>query len=193
MRDLHQTGRDTVGDLIPNGKARLDAIFEVAPGLEELAVGVVYGHLHSRPALDPRTREAAAISAIIASGGAGTPIRVHTRTGLSSGLAPAEITEIITEAAAFAGFPRAVMSLEHIKEVFTEAGAPVPPTPAPRELLLAALPTDQRLAPFRDHQAQVLTTGPHTALAIFTAENSVVAIAHAQTAGTEITDLKILQ
>jgi 4-carboxymuconolactone decarboxylase len=105
MDELHQTGRDTVGSLIPDGKARLDRIFEVAPGLAELAVGVVYGHLHARPALDPRMREAAAISAIIASGGAGTPIRVHTRTGLSSGLAPAEVTEVITEAAAFSGFP----------------------------------------------------------------------------------------
>jgi hypothetical protein len=36
-------------------------------------------------------------------------------------------------------------------------------------------------------------TGPNTALAIFTAEDSVIAIAHAQTEGTEITALKILQ
>lgn len=189
MDELHQIGRDTVGELIPDGKARLDKIFEVAPGLAELAVGVVYGHLHGRPALDPRTREAAAISAIIASGGAGTPIRVHTRTGLSSGLAPAEITEIVTEAAAFSGFPRAVMALEHIKDVFTEAGAAVPPTPAPREILLKALESDPRVANFGGKSVQVLTTGPDTAIAIYGEGEAVVWV---KVAGTEITELKFL-
>jgi 4-carboxymuconolactone decarboxylase len=181
VKDLHALGRDTVGELIPDGKARLDKIFEVAPGLEDLAVGVVYGHLHSRPALDPRMREAAAISAIIASGGAGTPIRVHTRTGLSSGLAPAEITEIVTEAAAFSGFPRAVMALEHIKAVFEEAGAAVPPPPTPREVLLQALADDP--------PAQVLTTGPDTAIAIYPEGARVI---WARTDGTEVAELKTL-
>ncbi|RSM89574.1 carboxymuconolactone decarboxylase [Kibdelosporangium aridum] len=190
MKDLHQKGRDVVGELIPDGKARLDKIFEVAPGLEELAVGVVYGHLHSRPALDARTREAAAISAIIASGGAGTPIRVHTRTGLSSGLAPAEITEIVTEAAAFSGFPRAVMALEHIKDVFTDAGAPVPPGPAPREVLLQAVESDERLAEFSGHPVQVVTTGPDTAIAIYA---DGTAIAWARISGSEIEELKVLR
>ncbi|MEV4312827.1 carboxymuconolactone decarboxylase family protein [Actinocrispum sp. NPDC049592] len=180
MKDEHALGRDTFGSLVPDGKARLDRIFKVAPGLEELAVGVVYGHLHSRPALDPRMREAAAISAIIASGGAGTPIRVHTRTGLSSGLAPAEITEVITEAAAFSGFPRAVMALEHITDVFTEAGAPVPPPPAPREVLLAEL---------TDSPSQVLTTGPDTAIAIYGDGERVV---WARISGTSVAELKTL-
>jgi alkylhydroperoxidase/carboxymuconolactone decarboxylase family protein YurZ len=180
MKQQHQAGRDKVGELIPDGKARLDKIFEVAPGLEELAVGVVYGHLSERPALDPRTREAAAIAAIIASGGAGTPIRVHTRTGLSSGLAPAEIVEVVTEAAAFAGFPRAVMSLEHIRDVFAEAGASIPPTPAPREVLLAAID---------DEPAQVLTTGPDTAIAIYLgADGSPGKVVWARVEGNEIVE-----
>jgi 4-carboxymuconolactone decarboxylase len=181
VKELHALGRDTVGELIPDGKARLDKIFEVAPGLEELAVGVVYGHLHGRPALDPRMREAAAISAIIASGGAGTPIRVHTRTGLSSGLAPAEVIEIVTESAAFSGFPRAVMALEHIKDVFVDAGAAVPPLPAPREVLLQALADDPA--------DQVLTTGPDTAIAIYGDGERVV---WARIEGTAVAELKTL-
>jgi len=187
MREQHQTGRDTVGDLIPDGKARLDKIFAVAPGLEELAVGVVYGHLHGRPALDPRTREAAAISAIIASGGAGTPIRVHTRTGLSSGLAPAEITEVITQAAAFSGFPRAVMALEHVQAVFEEAGVAVPPPPSPREVVLAA-----ELPVVAGELAQVVTTGPDTALAVFEEAGSPVAVVWARVRAGSVVETKVL-
>ncbi|GAB3873086.1 hypothetical protein GCM10029964_012720 [Kibdelosporangium lantanae] len=181
MDELHQTGRDTVGELIPDGKARLDRIFEVAPGLAELAVGVVYGHLHGRPALDPRLREAAAISAIIASGGAGTPIRVHTRTGLSSGLAPAEITEVITEAAAFSGFPRAVMALEHVRDVFVEAGVAVPPPPSPREVLLPTVPG-----------AEVVTTGPDTAIAVFPGEDGPSRVVWARVRDGEVVERKEL-
>jgi 4-carboxymuconolactone decarboxylase len=190
MDELHQAGRDKVGELIPDGKARLDKIFEVAPGLAELAVGVVYGHLSARPALDPRMREAAAISAIIASGGAGTPIRVHTRTGLSSGLAPGEITEVVTEAAAFSGFPRAVMALEHIRDVFLEAGAAVPPPPTPREVLLQALESDP--PEFVGKTVQVLTTGPDTAIAIFTDDGTPAGVVWARIDGSSVAELKIL-
>jgi len=78
----------------------------------------VYGHLHARRTLDPRMREAVALAAIIAAGCTETPLTVHTRTGLASGLTPAEIGEIVTETAAFAGFPRAVTAAGRLPELF---------------------------------------------------------------------------
>lgn len=136
---LNQQGRDTFASLVPGGGERLDKIFRVAPALAQVAVGTVYGHLHHRAALDPRTREAAALAAIVASGMHGTPLAVHVRTGLAAGLAPAEIVEVLLQAAVFSGFPRAVAALPTVEEAFHEAALPIPPDSSPREIVLTAL------------------------------------------------------
>lgn len=68
VETLYREGRKTFIELVPDGGARLDALFHTAPALGELAVGVVYGYLHSRPGLDPRLQEAAIFAAIVAAG-----------------------------------------------------------------------------------------------------------------------------
>ncbi|NKF26496.1 carboxymuconolactone decarboxylase family protein [Pseudomonas glycinae] len=134
MATLYQEGRHTFVELVPDGGARLDALFHTVPALGQLAVGVVYGHLHSRPGLDPRLREAVSLAAIVASGMFGPPLSVHLKTGLASGLAPGELTEILLQASAFAGFPRAVSAAEQLNHLFADAGLESPPPPTPREV-----------------------------------------------------------
>lgn len=136
MATLYTEGRHTFVELVPDGGARLDALFHSVPALGELAVGVVYGHLHARPGLDPRLREAVSLAAIVASGMVGPPLSVHLKTGLASGLAPGEMTEVLLQAAAFAGFPRAVSAAEQLNRLFDEAGLTSPPPPTPREIAL---------------------------------------------------------
>lgn len=131
---LYQEGHHTFVELVPDGEARLDTLFHTVPALRELAVGVVYGHLHSRPGLDPRLREAVSFAAIIASGMVGPPLSVHLKTGLASGLAPGELTEILLQASAFAGFPRAVSAAEQLNHLFADAGLESPPPPTPRDV-----------------------------------------------------------
>jgi 4-carboxymuconolactone decarboxylase len=115
---------------------RLDALFRTAPALGELAVGVVYGHLHERTGLDPRLREAATLAAIVAAGMVGPPLSVHLKTGLASGLAPGEVLEVLLQTAAFAGFPRAVSAADQLNRLFEQAGLASPPARTPRELVL---------------------------------------------------------
>lgn len=136
MATLYREGRHTFIDLVPDGGARLDALFHTVPALAELAVGTVYGWLHARPGLDPRLREAVSFSAIVASGMVGPPLSVHLKTGLASGLAPAELTEILLQAAAFAGFPRAVSAAEQLNHLFADAGLQSPPFASAREVTL---------------------------------------------------------
>lgn len=136
MEELHRRGRDTFAELVEGGRERLDALFATVPALGEVAVGTVYGHLHHRPALDNRTREAATLAAIVAAGMVGPPLGVHLRTGLASGLAPAELCEVLVQTAAFAGFPRAVSAAEALNRLFAEQGLPSPPPPSPREVVL---------------------------------------------------------
>ncbi|MBK5344997.1 carboxymuconolactone decarboxylase family protein [Pseudomonas sp. TH49] len=136
MLTLYNEGRQTFIDLVPDGGARLDALFHTVPALAELAVGVVYGHLHARPGLDPRLREAVSFAAIVASGMVGPPLSVHFKTGMAAGLAPGEITEVLLQASAFAGFPRAVSAADQLNHLFEDAGLTSPPPPTPREVAL---------------------------------------------------------
>jgi len=191
MARLHERGRDTFESLADGGKDRLDQLFRAAPALAELAVGTVYGHLSHRPALDERTREAVAIAAIVAAGCWESPLSVHVRTGLAAGLTPAEISEILVETAAFAGFPRTVSAVSKLPDLFAEAGSPVPPEPAPREVLLAS---DELKDLAEGHEVQVLTTGPNTAVALVRdSQGTLVASAQADTTGGKITDLTVIR
>lgn len=191
MARLHERGRDTFAELVDGGKERLDQLFRASPGLAELAVGTVYGHLSHRPALDERTREAVAIAAIVAAGCWESPLSVHVRTGLAAGLTPAEISEILVETAAFAGFPRAVSAVSKLPELFEAAGSPVPPEPAPREVLLNNLDDIEGLS---GYAVQVLTTGPNTAVALFRdTDGTLVASVQADTTGGKIEMLTVLR
>ncbi|MDO7899939.1 carboxymuconolactone decarboxylase family protein [Pseudomonas citrulli] len=137
MAELYSEGRKHFIELVPDGGARLDALFHTAPALGELAVGVVYGHLQSRPGLDPRLREGATLAAIVAAGMIGPPLSVHLRTGLASGLAPGEIVELVVQASAFTGFPRAVSTADQLNRLFEDLGLASPPPPTPRAVALA--------------------------------------------------------
>ena len=95
VETLYRAGRKTFIERVPDGGARLDALFHTAPALGELAVGVVYGYLHERPGLDPRLQEAAIFAAIVAAGMVGPPLSVHFKTSLAQGLAPGELTELL--------------------------------------------------------------------------------------------------
>jgi 4-carboxymuconolactone decarboxylase len=118
---------------------------------------------------------------------------VHVRTGLAAGLTPAEISEILVETAAFAGFPRAVSAVSKLPDLFAEAGSPVPPEPAPREVLLQALDSEE-LSDLGGYDVQVLTTGPNTAVALFRdAEGTLRASAQADTTGGKISGITVVR
>ena len=208
ISDLNAHGRSVFGDLIPGGERRLDAIFRASPALGELAVGVVYGHLHARPALDPRTREAVAIAAIAAAGMVDTPLRVHIRSALASGLTAAEISEVLLEVAAFGGFPRAVQALQTVAEVLEEEGVQLPPGSSPRQILLEFLDTVTGEGPTRLPVAgadplvladlvttagkiDVITTGPDTAIAVVAKAGTSPAVILARTSHNAVTELSL--
>lgn len=176
MAELYREGRKQFIELVPDGGARLDALFHTTPALGELAVGVVYGHLHQRPGLDPRLREAATFAAIVAAGMVGPPLSVHFKTGLASGLAPGEYTELLLQASAFTGFPRAVTTADRLNQLFADAGMTSPPAPAPRAVVLDFC---EAVRANRDHfpvspQVSALLRPPHHLQATTTAANQVL-------------------
>jgi 4-carboxymuconolactone decarboxylase len=199
MADLHDRGRAHFAELVEGGEARLDALFATVPALGELAVGTVYGHLHERPALDARTREAATLAAIVAAGMVGPPLSVHLRTGLASGLSPAEVCEVVVQTAAFAGFPRAVSAADQLNRLFEGHGLPIPPPPSPREVVLGYLEAPgaevaEVLAEFP--RTEVQGTGPDRVLVSCFGEGESPApgaVVHCAVTGGEVTSVTVFR
>jgi 4-carboxymuconolactone decarboxylase len=197
MADLHDRGRETFAGLVEGGAERLDALFATVPALGELAVGTVYGHLHERPALDARTREAATLAAIVAAGMVGPPLSVHLRTGLASGLSPAEVCEVVVQTAAFAGFPRAVSAADQLNRLFEGHGLPIPPPPSPREVVLAYLAdpgaeAGEVLGEFP--RTEVQATGPDRVLVSCFGDDPVPgAVLHCAVTGGEVTSVTVFR
>lgn len=197
MGELHERGRENFAGLVQDGAKRLDALFATVPALGELAVGTVYGHLHERPALDPRTREAATLAAIVAAGMVGPPLSVHLRTGLASGLSPAEVGEVVVQTAAFAGFPRAVSAADQLNRLFEGHGLPIPPPPAPREVVLAYLAEPAAevagvLAEFP--RAEVQATGPDRVLvSCFGGDTVPGAVLHCVVDGADVASVTVFR
>jgi len=113
MKILAEIG-GTSGDIVSES---LKAIEELAPGLSQSIVEFPYGDIYSRPGLDLKLREIAAISALSVIGSKPQLID-HILTGLNLGLTQEEIREIIVQIIIFAGFPAALKALTTAREAF---------------------------------------------------------------------------
>ena len=92
---------------------------EIAPDFAKYVVEFPFGDIYSRPGLDLKTRELAAVAALTAMGNATPQLKVHIEGGLNVGLSRDEIVEIIMQMAVYAGFPAALNGLYAAKEVFS--------------------------------------------------------------------------
>ncbi|MCK4237064.1 MAG: carboxymuconolactone decarboxylase family protein [Candidatus Krumholzibacteria bacterium] len=104
-----------------DGKAGIKAIEDlkdIAPDIEKILVEYPFGEIYSRPALDTRSREVAAIAALTALGNAKPQLKVHIHAALNAGCTTDEIVEVILQMTVYAGFPAAINALYIAKEVF---------------------------------------------------------------------------
>ena len=83
----------------------------------------VFGDIYSRPALDVKQRQLAAISALAALGTCQPQLVVHINGALNVGCTEAEVVEIILAVAIFAGFPAAINAMVIAKQVFADRAA----------------------------------------------------------------------
>lgn len=102
-----------------------DEVYEVAPGLGQYTDEVLFGRVWPGEALAPRDRSLVVLSALISMGQTG-PVGSHTRIGLENGLTPAEIGEIATHLAFYAGWPYAIAAVYEMHEVFQDQGVEMP-------------------------------------------------------------------
>jgi 4-carboxymuconolactone decarboxylase len=98
------------------------ALADIAPDFARYLLEFPFGDIYSRPGLDLRAREIAAIAALAAMGNAAPQLKVHIQASLNVGLTRDEIVEILMQMAVYAGFPAALNGLFAAKEVFAAGG-----------------------------------------------------------------------
>ncbi len=90
---------------------------EVAPKLAALTADVLFGDVWERPELSKRDRSLITVAMLTAMYRT-DQLRGHIGRALDNGVTKEEITEIITHAAFYSGWPTAATAVRVAKEVF---------------------------------------------------------------------------
>jgi 4-carboxymuconolactone decarboxylase len=95
-------------------------VAELAPDFARMTIEFPFGDLYSRGAIDLRTREIAAVSALAALGRI-PQLRVHVAAALNLGVSRAEIVELLMQISIYAGFPPALNALAECHDLLVDA------------------------------------------------------------------------
>lgn len=89
----------------------------VAPGVVHYTTVALFHDLWLRPELTPRDRSLVTVSALVASGQV-AQIGYHLNRAMDNGLTQAEVSEVLTQLAFYAGWPNVFSALPVVKDVF---------------------------------------------------------------------------
>ena len=92
---------------------------EFAPELVRLTDDVLFGQVWPRTQLSPRERSLITVVALI-SGGNTEQLTYHLGLAKENGATEAELIEVITHLAFYAGWPKAMSAMTVAKRVFTQ-------------------------------------------------------------------------
>src|SRR5205085_7614889 len=95
-----------------------ESVRSAAPALDKYARGPL-SDLWKRPELNARDRGLVTVAALIARNDA-LELPLYLSVALDNGVAPREISEIITHLAFYSGWPNAMMAVRAAKDVFTQ-------------------------------------------------------------------------
>jgi len=100
----------------------IEALQEIAPDMAQYTVEFSYGDVYSRPVLDDRSQQIAAVAALTVLGHCRPQLKVHINGALNVGCEPATIIEVILQMVLYVGFPTATNAMLAAHEVFNERG-----------------------------------------------------------------------
>lgn len=103
------------------GQPVLNALRKDFPPLADAIVDHSLGDVWSRPGLDDRTRQLAAVAAFAAQGNLQV-LKIHAGYALRLGVTPDELKEVVYLTTVTAGFPRAIDAANAVREVLEGAG-----------------------------------------------------------------------
>jgi 4-carboxymuconolactone decarboxylase len=100
----------------------LERMRQEFPFLAKATQGYALGDVWSRPGLDNRTRQLAAVAAFAAMGETAF-MKVHAGYALNVGVSEDELKEVIYMVTVLAGFPRAIAASQALSQLFAERQA----------------------------------------------------------------------
>ena len=89
----------------------------VSPGVVQYTTDPLFRELWLRPDLAPRDRSLVTVSALVASGHS-EQVTFHLNRAMDNGLTQEEASEVLTQLACYAGWPRVFSAMPVVKEVF---------------------------------------------------------------------------
>jgi len=111
-----------------------DDVRAVSPALHAYATRRLDGDVWKRPGLAPRDRSLVTVATLVARQQT-AELAQHLERGLDNGLKPAELSELITHLAFYAGWGQAMAAVPIARDVFERRGvkaADLPPVDGPR-------------------------------------------------------------
>lgn len=120
MTDPYRVGLDILAQTGGAQDKQRNRVAEVAPDFARLAVGFTYGEIFSRPGLDLKLRQLAAITAHAALRSEAVQMRAHVAAGLHLGWTKADIIEVLIQVAAHAGVPASLQALSACHDLLVE-------------------------------------------------------------------------
>ena len=118
--------------MLPPDLADLEA---VSPALAHYTTDLLFGDAWKRTGLSPRDRSVAVVAALIARQQV-VDMPVHFALALDNGVTAAELSEIITHLAFYAGWPNAMAAVRIARDAFAAAGVKAADLPSARPDLL---------------------------------------------------------
>lgn len=101
-----------------------DALHDFAPKFAELNDDVLFGEVWSREGQLPlKLRSIITITALISKGITDSSLAYHLTTAKQNGVTKAEMAEILTHLAFYAGWPNAWAAFRQAKEVYADGSA----------------------------------------------------------------------
>ena len=125
-------------DLPPNTQLSMPTIADVgavSPALERYTRDALFDGLWQRPGLSPRDRSLVTLAALITRQQTAL-LPPYLSLALDSGVKPAEISEVITHLAFYAGWGNALSAIAVTKDIFTQRGVGADQLPAASPELL---------------------------------------------------------
>lgn len=113
--------REVLGDA--HVDQALAAADDFSGDFQELITRYAWGEVWNRPGLDRRSRSCVTLTALVA-GGHLDELAFHTRAALRNGLTPAEIKEVLLQAAVYCGVPAANAAFKVAQGVIREETTP---------------------------------------------------------------------
>jgi len=119
--ERYKRGYARLSELDPKQPDRvIESLKDIAPDLARYAIEFPYGDVYSRPGVDLKQREIAAIATLVTQGCVEPQLKFHISAGLNVGLTEQEVVETIMLMVVYNGFPKTLNAMMIAAEVFDE-------------------------------------------------------------------------